>query len=454
MKIKLHSTDSFTEIGNRENNEDNLFPLVSESSINDTLFLVCDGVGGLYGGEIASALACEYIPIYFQQNSVASIDTQYVEQAISYARQAIKEEQQKRSMFGMSTTLTLLHFGDKGATVAHLGDSRIYHLRNGKIIWQSDDHSYVNSLLKTGMITKEESRTHPRRNQITRCLNGDEEDSNDKPEITQITDLRDSDYFFMCSDGVLEQIYYDELLEFFIYSDSFNSNSERLEAIREKCYGKTQDNFTAYLIQVETVENDTDFYPSRLFQDQEANSTNNKKNYLLPIFTSIFTLLITSLGYFWIKYRPNQNDVIISNPKKYKAIIHNITQKEKLNLSEVNTEKAIYEVLNDKKKRLRIPFGDNIILEVIDENNTNRFRNNKLLDKGTSHIGNGYVYYKPNGQSDCILYLQKPNRKLHLTQIPLQIENHLKILRKGSKILETINIMSGEIENSTNFQID
>ena len=254
--------------------------------------------------------------------------------------------------------------------------------------------------------------------------------------------------------NLLEQIYYDELLEFFIYSDSFNSNSERLEAIREKCYGKTQDNFTAYLIQVETVENDTDFYPSRLFQDQEANSTNNKKNYLLPIFTSIFTLLITSLGYFWIKYRPNQNDVIISNPKKYKAIIHNITQKEKLNLSEVNTEKAIYEVLNDKKKRLRIPFGDNITLEVIDENNTNRFRNNKLLDKGTSHIGNGYVYYKPNGQSDCILYLQKPNRKLHLTQIPLQIENHLKILRKGSKILETINIMSGEIENSTNFQID
>ena len=251
----------------------------------------------------------------------------------------------------------------------------------------------------------------------------------------------------MCSDGVLEQIYYDELLEFFICSDSFNSNNERLEAIREKCYGKTKDNFTAYLIQIESVENKADLYPSALFLKQEVTSTNNKKNYLLPILIPIFTLLIISFGYFWMKDSPLQNNVIITDSTKSKSMEHNTIQIKKSDLFRLDTAKPINKVSDNEKKRLLIPFGDNITLVVIDENNTNRFINNKLLDKGTSHIGNGYVFYKPNGQSDCILYLQKPKRKLHLTQIPIPVKNHLKILRKGSKVYETINIMSGETKN-------
>lgn len=285
MKIKLHSANSFTEIGNRENNEDNLFPPVGESSINDSLFLVCDGVGGHYGGEIASALACEYIPSYFNQNPTYSIDNQYVESAIDYAREAIKAEQISRGIYGMSTTLTLLHFGDSGATVAHIGDSRIYHLRNGKILWQSDDHSYVNDLVKTGMITKEEARTHSRRNQITRSLNGDEDTSNDCAEIYQIADIQAWDYFFMCSDGVLEQVDYDELLEFFIYSESFNSNFERIVAIREKCYGKTHDNFTAYLIQIEAVEDEA--YNHTV---PSTPKTIRRKNYLQRVLSPILDI--------------------------------------------------------------------------------------------------------------------------------------------------------------------
>lgn len=285
MKIKLHSANSFTEIGNRENNEDNLFPPVGQSSINDSLFLVCDGVGGHYGGEIASTLACEYIPIYFNQNPTCSIDNQYVEQAIDYARQAIKAEQINQGIYGMSTTLTLLHFGDSGATVAHLGDSRIYHLRSGKIIWQSDDHSYVNSLVKTGMITKEEARNHPHRNQITRSLNADEDNSDDCAEIYQIADIQSGDYFFMCSDGVLEQICYDELLEFFIYSDSINSNFERLEAIREKCVSNTNDNFTAYLIQIEVVEDVTCNH-----NPPSETKTIPKKNYLQNILSPFLNI--------------------------------------------------------------------------------------------------------------------------------------------------------------------
>lgn len=253
MKITIHKPECFTEIGQRANNEDNLYPSVGEASGEDRLFLVCDGVGGENGGEIASAIACHYIPEYFRQFPKEVSNAEFVEKALKQARQAIMLEQDKKVMTGMSTTLTLLHFHEQGATIAHIGDSRVYQLRNGKIIHITEDHSLVNSLIKAGMITKEQGQNHPKRNVITRSLNSDDDDSDDEAEVVSITDIQAGDYFFMCTDGVLEKID-EELLTRYLFDTAFSNNAERMAAIREHCYGDTRDNFTAYLIQVASVE--------------------------------------------------------------------------------------------------------------------------------------------------------------------------------------------------------
>jgi protein phosphatase len=258
MKVKIYPPIGFSELGGRSNNEDALYPPVETVTASNTLFLVCDGVGGHSKGEVASSLACEDIPQYFKQNPVLVADQTYVEQAIRHARYGLQKElslagANTQDASNMATTVTLLQLNEAGVTMAHLGDSRIYQLRNGQIIRRTEDHSFVNQLVKAGMITPEEAATHPRRNQITRSLNCDEDDSNDIPDVRIINDVLPGDYFFMCTDGVLEQLY-DELLTYYLFAPNLQENADKMEAIRKACYGNTRDNFTAYLIQIASVD--------------------------------------------------------------------------------------------------------------------------------------------------------------------------------------------------------
>lgn len=255
MKITICQPVGFTEMGGRTNNEDSLYPAIDRVSADDRLFLVCDGVGGQHRGEVASALACKAIVEFYQQNPADVTDELYIRSALDYTvQQFVRKEAEDPETQGMATTLTLLHIHEAGATVAHLGDSRIYQVRQGAVIRVSEDHKLVNELVRDGHITAEEALTHTQRNVITKVVAADRHDT---PEVKVINDVQAGDYFFLCTDGVLEQLY-DDLLIYHLRptDDNTVSDAEKLENIRQECIGKTRDNFTAYLIPVQSAEGD------------------------------------------------------------------------------------------------------------------------------------------------------------------------------------------------------
>jgi len=270
MKIIIERPPySINEQGGRKNNEDDLFPAKWEVSRLKNLFLVCDGVGGNAYGEYASRTACEAIPDYFLKHSSSEIDADYVRQAINYARQRFREfGLEHPEAEGMSTTLTLLSLNRLGATAAWIGDSRIYHVRDGSIMWKSRDHSYVNELVAAGAITEEEARDHNKRNIITRSLTAN---SNDKPDIKILDDIQRGDFFFLCTDGVLEHISDDQLTE--ILEDTDSTTKQKRDQILDRCLGRTRDNFTCYLMRIERVEAEKE---DRTFLMEETESSEDE----------------------------------------------------------------------------------------------------------------------------------------------------------------------------------
>lgn len=235
-------TNYFTisEDGKRPYNEDSLF-----ADKDSNLFLVCDGVGGSNKGEVASQKACEYFSQFLLSTSDYSVDG--IEKTLVQCEAKFDEyTSQNADAKGMATTLTLLKLFPEKIVIGHIGDSRVYHVRNGEILFQTTDHSFVNELVASGFLTPEEAKTHPKRNQITRAIQGSEH--NTYIDVNEISSLQSQDYFLLCSDGILEGID-DE----FICSHFTDENS--LENIKEQmlknCREKSSDNFTAIVIKIE-----------------------------------------------------------------------------------------------------------------------------------------------------------------------------------------------------------
>ena len=160
MKISLQPPLSLHEIGQRENNEDQIYPAVGSTVQfgHRQVYLVCDGVGGLDKGEIASNLTCDSIAAYLSQKE--TISDSVIEESIAHAETNInKYVANHKEANGMATTMTLLVIDEQGIAIAHIGDSRVYQIRGGKIIHKTFDHSFVNELIAQKIITEKEALT-------------------------------------------------------------------------------------------------------------------------------------------------------------------------------------------------------------------------------------------------------------------------------------------------------
>ncbi len=250
MDVRIARPLGYSELGNRGNNEDALYPDPQHTSARQKWFLVCDGVGGAERGEIASKLAVTALDTYFHQHPVAVVTEPYVQEAVAHVEDQFNQYLTTNPQAsGMATTMTMLYLHEAGATVAHIGDSRVYQIREGSIVWCTDDHSYVNELVKAGVLSAAEAQKHPQRNIITRALQGGEKGV--QASVQLLNDLRPGDYFFLCSDGVLERVS-DELLENTL-RDRVETNEQKMARLHGYSLGNTRDNFTAYLIQIEQV---------------------------------------------------------------------------------------------------------------------------------------------------------------------------------------------------------
>ena len=256
MKYKIHSY-SIHELGQRQNQEDSIFPCHQKSTPDDRLFILCDGMGGHEKGEVASGTVCETMSrtILSHWTPEEPFSDELLRQALNDAYDALdaKDNGEEKKM---GTTMTLVCLHREGVTVAHIGDSRVYHIRSAKdgepaqIMFKTRDHSLVNDLIKIGEITEEEAKNHPQKNVITRAMQPCQP-NRAKADIAHITDVQVGDYFYMCSDGMLEQTSDDNLL--YIVTKPDVSDEQKVSMLCDVT-SENKDNHTAYLIKVENVE--------------------------------------------------------------------------------------------------------------------------------------------------------------------------------------------------------
>ncbi len=261
MKIRICKPFSIQEQGKRDSQEDSIYPMNGEASESSRLFLLCDGMGGHEHGEVASQLVCEVLSNYLEEhwNNDEVLKDSVLQDAIDEVFRMI-DTLNNGSVKQMGTTLTFLCLHRGGVTMAHIGDSRIYHVRpqSGKILYKSRDHSVVYDLFLSGEISQEEMATYPKKNVITRAIMpGMERPS--KADIVHTTDIQKGDFFVLCSDGVFEKMNDENLLEL-LTSGITNKEIQKwlIEATSDN-----KDNHSAWVIQISNVipENNDDCFP-------------------------------------------------------------------------------------------------------------------------------------------------------------------------------------------------
>ena len=278
MDIHIRKPFGYSHQGRRQNQQDAMCP--EEFSEETAWVAVCDGVGGLARGEIASELVCEafsrMLDGQFQQGD--SMDTKHFEDVLHYAYNMLYEN--RRLGMAMATTLAFLAITSEGVLLAHIGDSRIYQIRPGKgVVFMTEDHSLVRSMVKEGTITEEEAVNHEKRNFITRCLRVVEKGGiGDEATVDIIRDIEKGDIFLVCTDGVYGEIPESELTALLSEDCEIKEKADKLASIT--CH--SNDNNTACLIEIANVANNynahNETYETSIFTESKSYTSDIKEN--------------------------------------------------------------------------------------------------------------------------------------------------------------------------------
>lgn len=186
-----------THVGKvRKNNEDAL--LVTEPNI----FVAADGMGGAAAGEVASKLLVDTVK-NFLSNIPEPLDEKILSKSILKASAAIMRETYKNpDLRGMGTTATILHIYNGQAYFAHVGDSRLYRLKNSFLEQITLDHSYVETLVRNGELTPEQARVHPMKNILTQAVGA----TSDLEVETGNFKIEGNEKFLLCTDGLTNMV--------------------------------------------------------------------------------------------------------------------------------------------------------------------------------------------------------------------------------------------------------
>lgn len=222
----------------RTRNEDNLLVLPERG-----LYLVADGVGGRRGGETASRTVVDVFRRVFNQPQFIDDHRAVLLSTIDLCNQKIYEDSQSQlELEGMATTVAVVAINDQVATIAHVGDSRVYRVDQQGLVRLTEDHSEIHEALRAGRITAELAANHPKRNVINRALGADSEV---EPDLIEI-ELDEMTTLLLCTDGVTRHIG-DEQLEALLQSGHHPQTV--CQMIRERCYDAgAEDNLTAVIV--------------------------------------------------------------------------------------------------------------------------------------------------------------------------------------------------------------
>jgi serine/threonine protein phosphatase PrpC len=207
--------------------------------------MVADGMGGHRGGDKASKIAIEEAAHTYKTSTSAGLKPDLaLEQSLKAAALRVyRTSLSDLTLKGMGTTLSALALSNDRAYIAHIGDTRIYLLRDNMLYQLTSDHSLVNEQVQAGIMTKEEARTSSLRNIITRAIGHDE---NVRADYFSISSKK-NDIFLLCTDGLNNMLFDSEIQEII-------SRFEPADAVNKLIYEANQkggdDNITVILIRL------------------------------------------------------------------------------------------------------------------------------------------------------------------------------------------------------------
>jgi serine/threonine protein phosphatase PrpC len=210
MKFSIHQA---SHIGNRKFNQDRVAYAYSNESL---LLVLADGMGGHQHGELAASLTIDTFVESFGRHAQPRLNDpeEFISSTMSYAHDRIMKLPHDYGMGGFpGTTCVAVLIQDGMMHWGHAGDSRLYLLRDGEVLFRTSDHSAVQQWVDAGMISAEEARYHPQRNQITNCLGGIE--GNFYVEPGKPVSLKSGDVVLLGSDGLWGPFTDRELVESF-----------------------------------------------------------------------------------------------------------------------------------------------------------------------------------------------------------------------------------------------
>ncbi len=210
--------------------------------------VVCDGMGGTNGGQVASQIAVEYFHREVENVLRSDMTSEQIAQAMTYAASlahaAIRKTAQENAEYEkMGTTLVGTVCNPDMAVICNIGDSRAYHITQRGIEQITRDHSVVENMIENGEITQAQAKYHPNRNLITRALGPDMEAKAD----TFTLHWKPGDFILLCTDGLVNTVSDQEILFEVIHTTELDRCLERMMAV-SKSHG-APDNVTAVLIE-------------------------------------------------------------------------------------------------------------------------------------------------------------------------------------------------------------
>ncbi|MGG3572046.1 Stp1/IreP family PP2C-type Ser/Thr phosphatase [Bacillus gobiensis] len=220
---------------------------------DNLLAVVSDGMGGHLAGEVASRTAVSTLKDFWVQEELRSKTPADAEAWLSekiktvnqviYDYAAIHPECQ-----GMGTTIVCALFTGSFVTIAHIGDSRCYLLREGSLRQVTEDHSLVNELVRTGSLSKEDAENHPRKNVITKALGTDQSVEIDVRTI----EFENNELLLLCSDGLTDKVDENEIAEILKNEISLEEKASVLIDIANQNGG--EDNITVAILELPSQE--------------------------------------------------------------------------------------------------------------------------------------------------------------------------------------------------------
>ena len=210
------------------------------------LFVVCDGMGGAAGGEVASQTAVEAFVEHLVAIPQDARTTRGIAHAVAAANRRVQARAaHERSLHGMGTTLVaLVSCGEHAVAIAHVGDSRCYRWREGALTCLTEDHSLIAEQIRMGVLTVEQAAQSPMRNVITRAVGTKR---SVEPEVQRLP-VQAGDLFLLCSDGLTRELPDDAIAVLLSRSISLEERTRSLIDASLRAGGR--DNVTVVLVQM------------------------------------------------------------------------------------------------------------------------------------------------------------------------------------------------------------